>query len=302
MAGEQIVRLKAPAKVNLGLVVGLPRSDGFHDLTTVFVRINLFDKLAIRGQGPGVRTGVKLRIESRVGKALPTGKDNLCAQAARLFQDTTGIREPVEIVLTKRIPIGAGLGGGSSDAAAVLKGMNRLFGRPLNARRLNDLALQLGSDVAFFLTRRASLATGRGEILKPVEIPSFRLLLHVPDFPVSTARAYRELDRLRARRPQLVAGLTGQAFCLNIALARLKAGRLRSLGNLLGNSFEEPVFRLHPELRTVKARFLKAGADVALLSGSGSAVFALVRPSRIRHVQQALERSHVSFLSLETTA
>lgn len=223
-------------------------------------------------------------------------------KAARRFQQATGIRQPVAIRLTKRIPVGAGLGGGSSDAAAVLKGMNQLFGQPLGSREMHDLALELGSDVPFFLKHNACIATGRGDVLTPVQLPKLHVLLHLPGFPVSTAWAYRELDRLRRQRPRLVAGLTQQAFCLNIALARLKAGRLSSLADLLHNSFEEPVFRRHPGLRTIKARFLKAGADAALLSGSGSAVFALVRPSRLRQVQSALALKGVEFLSLETVA
>ena len=302
---NRTVRIRAPAKVNLGLVVGLPRADGFHDLTTVFVRIDLCDEIALR-TGKSLPADCRLQItDCRLqiaGSDLPTGKDNLCVKAARCFRQATGIKLPVEIRLKKRIPIGAGLGGGSSDAAAVLKGMNRLFDRPLGSRELHCLALRLGSDVPFFLKRGACRATGRGEVLEPLKLPRFHLFLHVPRFAVNTARAYRELDRLRARRPRLMAQLTEQAFCHKIAIARLKAGRFGSLGGLLHNSFEEPVFRLHPELRQVKARFLKAGADAALLSGSGSALFALARPSRVRPVQRALEQMRISFLNLRTMA
>jgi 4-diphosphocytidyl-2-C-methyl-D-erythritol kinase len=305
VVAEHIVRLKTPAKINLGLVVGLPRSDGFHDLTTVFVRINLCDEVeieSIAGTRPDCRLQITdCRVQS-VRTGLPTGNDNLCVKAARRFQQKTGIRQPVEIRLRKRIPVGAGLGGGSSDAAAVLKGMNRLFDKPLDSRELHDLALELGSDVPFFLRRSACVATGRGDVLNPVRFPKLHILLHIPGFPVNTPWAYRELDRLRGQRPRLAAGLTQQAFCLNIAIARLKAGRFGSLAGLLHNSFEEPVFRLHPGLRTIKARFLKAGADAALLSGSGSALFALVRPTRLRQVRHALESKGVSFLSLETLA
>ena len=279
---------------------------------TAFVRINLFDEVALRTANCELRTGKSLPPDCRlqitdcrmqnVKSDLPTGKDNLCVKAARRFQQATGIRQPVEIRLKKWIPVGAGLGGGSSDAAAVLKGMNRLFGKPLGNRELHALALELGSDVPFFLKRSACIATGRGDTLKTVQLPKLHVLLHVPGFPVSTPWAYHELDRLRRQHPRLVAGLTQQAFCLNIALARLKAGRLSSLADLLHNSFEEPVFRRHPGLRTIKARFLKAGADAALLSGSGSALFALVRPTRLRQVQHALELKGVSFLSLETMA
>jgi 4-diphosphocytidyl-2-C-methyl-D-erythritol kinase len=299
------VKTRAPAKVNLGLVVGLPRPDGFHALETVFCRIGLYDYLTLVPRPRGIRltcAAVSPLTHERLACTLPEGPDNLAWQAARCFLDATGRPGGVSIGLVKQIPIGAGLGGGSSDAAAVLKGMNRLFDRPLAHGDLHKLALQLGSDVPFFLKRSACRATGRGEVLKPVKLPSFHLLLHVPDFPVSTIRAYQELDRLRARKPKLKAQLTEQAFCLNIAIARLKAGRLDSLGGLVHNSFEEPVFRLHPELRQVKARFLRAGADMALLSGSGSALFALVRPSRVRHVARALEQMRISFQSLETLA
>jgi 4-diphosphocytidyl-2-C-methyl-D-erythritol kinase len=300
-----MVEIRAPAKINLGLVVGLPRPDGFHDLETLFCRITLHDQLTLLRRPGGIRlrcAAVSPLTHERLSCALPEGPENLAWQAAHRFLQATGRQDGVSIGLVKQIPVGAGLGGGSSDAAAVLKGMNRLFGRPLDQRGLQGLALRLGSDIPFFLKRSACRATGRGEILEPLRLPRFHVFLHVPDFPVNTARAYRELDRQRARRRGLRAQLTEQAFCLNIAIARLKAGRLGSLGDLLHNSFEEPVFRLHPELRQVKARFLEAGADVALLSGSGSALFALVRPSRVRRVQRALELMRVSFLNLRTTA
>lgn len=285
------IRLKAPAKINLGLLIGARRPDGYHDLETVFVRVNLYDRITLYPQA----RGISLKIENA---DLPGDERNLAYRAARLFLDSAGIRRGVRIELSKRIPVGAGLGGGSSDAAAVLKGMNRLF-RP-NRAELKTLARQLGSDIPFFLTRTPCRATGRGEILTPVTIPKLAIFLHIPGFQVSTAWAYREMDRLRSRRRRSSVGLTQPAFSLKIALARLKAGDYASLNGLLTNSFEEVVFRLHPELGRIKELMLASGADAALLSGSGSALYAIVHGSRGARVRHALERARVPFLRAET--
>jgi 4-diphosphocytidyl-2-C-methyl-D-erythritol kinase len=342
-AGPREIRITAPAKINLGLVIGKQRPDGFHDLETVFVRISLCDDIVIRRAGlrgratrdqigltisdcrpgtsperqeeilrlaqndtkrktAGYSADRKLRPEPRIPNPespplpdLPAGHGNLCMRAAHLFLDTAKIREPIEIALTKRIPLGAGLGGGSSDAAAVLKGLNRLFAHPLDAADLHTLAMKLGSDVSFFLHGTACQATGRGEVLKPIHVPELDILLHVPGFPIPTPWAYHELDRLRAAHATpSPSRLTERAFSPMIALARLKAGDYPGFSENLFNSFEDVVFRLHPELKEIKALMLASGADAALLSGSGSALFAVVRASRVRPVQHALEKKRIS--------
>jgi 4-diphosphocytidyl-2-C-methyl-D-erythritol kinase len=299
------VSVRAPAKINLGLVIGERRADDYHDLETVFARINLYDDLRIETRELGtegrdrvtlvVESVKKVEVEEKVVPGLPTGEDNLCVKAALLFLDEAGISERgANIRLQKRIPIGAGLGGGSSDAAAVLMAMNRLFGRPLVHDKLAGLAARLGSDVPFFLGPGACRASGRGEVLEPVRIPKLYLLVYVPSFPVNTSWAYRELDRRRAERVQL----TSRPFSLNIPQKKVEVAPLPLWR--LDNSFEEIVFHFHPELSRIKARLLAAGASAVSLSGSGSALYAVVSSEQRPHVKRALEREGIRLMSVET--
>lgn len=315
-----MLNLKAPAKINLGLVVGERRADGFHDLETIFCRINLYDYVALTPRARGIRLvsrTVSPFTHETIPVNVPDGPENLVWRAAERFLQAAGLKGGVSIGLVKQIPVGAGLGGGSSDAAIVLKGVNRLFGRPLKRGALLALAAELGSDVPFFLMSKPCRATGRGEVLEPVRVPKLAVFLHLPEFQVSTAWAYRELDRMRGEgtegtagtqgtrtrsEPLRSAGLTGQGFSLKIAVARLQSGKLGHLSELLLNSFEPVVSRLHPELARLKAFMLQAGADAALLSGSGSAFYAVVRPTRAGRVRQALKQARVPFLQLETVS
>jgi 4-diphosphocytidyl-2-C-methyl-D-erythritol kinase len=310
------VSIRAPAKINLGLVIGERRADGFHDLETVFARINLYDDLRIEARELdaedrdrvtlAIELVKKVEVEEKAVLGLPTGKDNLCVKAALFFLDEAGIKEQgVNIRLLKRIPIGAGLGGGSSDAAAVLTAMNRLFGRPLVHDKLARLAAQLGSDVPFFLCPGACRASGRGEVLTPVRIPKLHLLVYVPDFPVNTSWAYRELDKRRAEQAQLTSRsfslkLQASSIKLQASSSKLEGLRLAACGLRLDNSFEEIVFHFHPELSRIKARLLAAGAPAVSLSGSGSTLYAVVSPAQRRRVKRMLEREGIRLLSVET--
>jgi 4-diphosphocytidyl-2-C-methyl-D-erythritol kinase len=293
------IAVHAPAKINLGLAVGSRRPDGYHDLQTILVRINLSDEITLTRKPKGISLMLQPPTPSLRRFTVPTGKTNIAVEAAALFLKQTGIPGGVQIQLLKRIPVGAGLGGGSSDAAAVLKGMNRLFGRPLTPASLSALALELGSDVPFFLARSSSIASGRGEELKPVSLPKLWLVLYIPSFPVSTAWAYSALDRSR-RTGQL----TGVVFSPMIAVARLQADGLAAFGATLHNSFESVVFTRHPELRQVKCRLLASGAVAALLSGSGSTLFALLPADAGRRaaVLRRLRRSGVALYRVETIA
>ena len=308
--GQTCVSARAPAKINLGLAVGARRADGFHDLQTVFSRINLHDDLTVEiqeaGKGDlssqgGRREFVNLTVETSLSDKLPSGKDNLCVRAAEAFWAASGLDAvPLNIMLSKRIPIGAGLGGGSSDAASVLKCLNRILGQPLSIDGLSELAAQLGSDVPFFLHHGVCSASGRGEKLRPIRIPKLHILLYVPNFQVNTAWAYRELDDLREDASRGQVELTSPGFSLNIANDWTKSGTLSGIGRSLTNSFEPVVFRAHPELGRLKTRLLEAGAVGVLLSGSGSAMFAIVRPERRAHMKRALKGEGIPLLSLET--
>ncbi|MEO0108448.1 MAG: 4-(cytidine 5'-diphospho)-2-C-methyl-D-erythritol kinase, partial [candidate division WOR-3 bacterium] len=173
---RRVLRVRAPAKINLGLEVGRLRADGFHEVETLLARINLYDDLDLELTGQGIRLEL---IDSRLAghDEVPGGPENLAIRAALLFRDYFGWPKGLLIALTKRIPLGAGLGGGSSDAAAVLKGLSKLYPGHLARLDLFRLAGELGSDVPFFLISGACRAQGRGEILTPVKLPKLHLLL-----------------------------------------------------------------------------------------------------------------------------
>lgn len=256
------ITLLAPAKINLGLWVGRKRPDGYHEIITLMVPLEFGDWIKITKEAEGIRlrtTGIRLNIPV---------KDNLAYRAAELFFAATKIDGGCSITITKRILPGAGLGGGSTDAAAVLTGLNRLYHHPLNPKKLRALSLKLGSDVPFFIKAVPCVARGRGERLRPVLLPRLLVLLYCPDFSVSTSWAYQQLDRTRRK-------LTSPFLSPKILCLRLRRKELAGLAGKIHNSFEPVVFAQHPELAQIKELLLSRGAYVANLSGSGSTVYGL---------------------------
>jgi 4-diphosphocytidyl-2-C-methyl-D-erythritol kinase len=255
----------SPCKVNLLLNILGRRPDGFHELETVMHPVGVCDRLAFSRSGRGVEL-------TCTDPALPTDEKNLAHRAATAFLGAAGIAEGVRIHLEKKIPLAAGLGGGSGNAAVTLLGLNELFGHPLAAEQLAGLAGSLGSDVPFFLQNQPALATGRGEKLAPCRpFPALRgaffLLIH-PGFGISTAWAYQNL----ARFPEALNGKPGRAERLVRLLGN--AG-LAAAGAEFYNSLEAPALEKFP-LLAIFQEFLRAnGAAVALMSGSGSTTFAL---------------------------
>lgn len=248
--------LAAPAKVNLFLRVLGRRPDGYHEIESLFAPISLSDRLSLTATAePGVRLACP-------GSGLPEDESNLAFRAARLFLEAAGSDGGLDVILTKRIPVAAGLGGGSSDAAAVLRGANQLFGRPLSQSRLEELALRLGADVPFFIRGRPALARGVGELLEPVEVPPFHLALVNPGFEVSTAWVYGRLDRPLTGAPPLV---------------RMTGLKVESFSEIepLGNDLEAVVEEAFPVVRELRLGLLAAGANLARMSGSGPTVFGL---------------------------
>jgi len=245
----------APAKINLSFEIKGRREDGFHEVETLMAPISLSDRLTIeRGQ---TRGDIKFSCDD---SSLPNGEENLVVQAARLFQEATKIKEGVEIALEKKIPHGAGLGGGSSDAAATLLGMNDLFETRLDEKDLLELAAQIGSDVPFFIPGSAAICRGRGEIIEPARLPAkIRLLLVKPDFGVPTPWAYR---RWKDSRELPGVEYAPQEFS----------------GARFVNDLERPVFEKFVLLGYLKT-WLRHQQEVggALMSGSGSTVFAVLR-------------------------
>jgi 4-diphosphocytidyl-2-C-methyl-D-erythritol kinase len=256
---------KSPCKVNLLLNILGRRADGFHELETVMQPVNFFDELSFEQSGGGIQLSCS-------EKNLPTDSKNLVHRAAANFLSAAKISGGVKIHLEKKIPLAAGLGGGSGNAATTLLALNELFDRPLAETKLRELAAALGSDIPFFLQSRPALATGRGEKIQPLEnFPALNgkafLLIH-PGFGISTPWAYQNL----ARFPDALNGRPGRAKEL---ISKLQAGDLSAAGTEFYNSLEAPALDKFPVLALYQ-EFLRAnGALAALMSGSGSTTFAI---------------------------
>jgi 4-diphosphocytidyl-2-C-methyl-D-erythritol kinase len=256
---------QSPCKVNLLLNVLGRRNDGFHELETVLQPVNVCDALTLTRGG----TGLGLSCSDA---NLPVDAQNLVHRAATAFLQTAKIGEGVKIHLEKKIPLAAGLGGGSGNAACTLLALNELFGQPLGPAKLNELAASLGSDVPFFLQHQPALAVGRGEQIQPLApFPALRgkaLLLIHPGFGVSTAWAYQAL----ARFPSALNGQPGRAREL---ISSLQTDDWPAGADSFYNSLEAPVLEKYPLLALFQ-EFLRAnGALAALMSGSGSTTFAI---------------------------
>jgi 4-diphosphocytidyl-2-C-methyl-D-erythritol kinase len=256
---------KSPSKVNLILNILGKRGDGFHELETVMHPVNLFDEMDFAR----VTRGFHLTCSD---PTLPTDGGNLVHRAATLFFQKTEIRDGVRIHLEKKIPLAAGLGGGSGNAATTLLGLNEIFGKPLSARALHDIAATLGSDIPFFLQTKPALGTGRGENIEPLDFfPAMQgsafVLIH-PGFGISTPWAYQNL----ARCPSALNGTPGRAQKL---IGLLQTADLRTAGAEFYNSLEAPALEKYPLLSLFQQFLRENGAVATLMSGSGSTTFAL---------------------------
>ena len=278
MAPGAAVRILAPAKINVGLAILGPRGDGYHELRTIFQAVSLCDRIGLRR----TRAGVRVHCPALQG----LGERNLAHRAAALFLEQTGAPGGVRVEIEKRIPAGGGLGGGSSDAAAVLLGCCRLFGVLPEPGLLRHWAAALGSDAPFFLDGGSAVGSGRGELIEP--LPPFAgkvvALLHLGTEGLATTEVYRRLEP---------AALTGRERAFNILLARWREGDLRRLGEKLFNDLEAPAFALSPGLPAVKEALSASGALGALLSGSGSGVFGLFGSDEEAERARALLRERV---------
>ncbi|HEX7048718.1 MAG TPA: 4-(cytidine 5'-diphospho)-2-C-methyl-D-erythritol kinase [Longimicrobiales bacterium] len=274
------VRLAAPAKVNLRLRVLAREASGYHQLETLFCALTLADELAVERAG----TGIRLEVE---GAALGPPEANLAHRAARAFFDAARITPGVRIRLVKNVPAGAGLGGGSSDAAATLRALNALHGTPLAHEELLRLGTALGSDVPFFLCGSAlALAWGRGErLLALPALPPAPVLIAMPPFEISTADAYRALDdstQLGGGGGHGAHGPRAPA-CAEPAVLRPELfATWEAVAAAAVNDFERPTFQRFPELARAKDTLARAGAAPALLAGSGAALFGIFADARVR--------------------
>lgn len=290
--------IEARAKINLFLKVGPRRADGFHDLETIFHSITLSDLLKLElladsgTDGYGAEAGRDPRVFNFdfLCDDDSITQNNLVTKAAvRLVAEWEESKQSPEylqelrIVLEKQLPVGAGLAGGSADAAAALAAVNKIYDIGFDRARLMPLAEELGSDVPFCLEGGCSLGRGRGEILSPLPLlPKCAVAIAVPPFAIATADAYRWLDEDRASSSHPRSPSTNaEGPALELLVKALEEQDLGTVGLLLHNDFETPVFKRHPELRQLKDAALGLGAAGALLSGSGSALFALCESSAV---------------------
>jgi 4-diphosphocytidyl-2-C-methyl-D-erythritol kinase len=252
------------AKVNLGLTVLYKRADSYHELRTVFQTVSLADRLDV--EFTAARRPV-LELSSNV--EIPG--ENLVAKAVRLLDESAGVRGAVRVKLFKKIPMGGGLGGGSSDAAAILLALPALAGKRVDPDLLFEIAARIGSDVPFFLMGGTVLGMGRGEVLYPLaKADAPAALLLAPGVHIATAEAYGALNR------PAFTELTPEALANRIREFRLLGRGLSSPGEWVShcaNDFEAVVFERHPLLRSIQRTLLKLGARPARMSGSGSALF-----------------------------
>jgi 4-diphosphocytidyl-2-C-methyl-D-erythritol kinase len=258
-SGDALV-VWAPAKVNLFLEVLARRPDGYHEIATLMVTVSLYDTLEFKEDTSGL---IRLHCDQ---PDLSTGPDNLVVHAAELLRQRSGCTRGAHIGLVKRIPLAAGLAGGSTDAAAALVGLNQLWGLGLADVELAALAAELGSDVPFFFAAPAAWCTGRGEKVAPLALGRpLWLLLVCPGFGLATAEVYRGVKV--PPNP-----LTGAEIRAAVA-----AGDVEEVGRRLHNRLQEPAERLNAEVAEVRAGLEELAPAGALMSGSGSSVFALCR-------------------------
>lgn len=265
------MKIRAPAKINLSLRVVGRRADGYHLLDAIMVPVSLYDDVEIRKlrrvaeKKKNVLPLVKVRCDH---PSVPDGEQNLAYRAACLLLAKAKSSQPIEIRIRKRIPVGAGLGGGSTDAAATLVGLNRLLKLGFSSERLERLGLELGADVPFFIRGRPARARGIGERLQPLrKFARLWLVIVYPGFPVSTAWVYQNLPA-KLTKPSV-----------NTSITTLLTGS-GNLAEMLLNDLESVTLGGYPKIGLLKSKLLRAGALGSLMSGSGSSVFGVFETKR----------------------
>ncbi len=268
-----MLSLKAPAKVNLKLKVLGRRADGYHELDMIMVPLDLADEIILAPQPSGI-------VIDSDSPEVPKDNTNSLWKAAEVLQKVSGKNFGIKIFLKKKIPVAAGLGGGSSDAAAVLKGGNELLQLGLSEEKLSELGLKIGADVPFFLKQGAQRAQGIGEILSSVSVPLLHLILINPGFPVSTPEVYRWYDQCHPEQSegspvQLFEGDSFATLRMTNHSSQLTSQKLDGTPVTLENDLERVVLPRYPVLVEIKKKLIDAGALGTLMSGSGGTVFGL---------------------------
>jgi len=265
--------VKAPAKINLALDVLHKRPDGFHEVEMIMTTIDLADRVELE-----LLHDDKIHILSH-NRYVPDDQRNLAFQAAQLLKDRFHVKQGVKISIEKTIPVAAGLAGGSSDAAATLRGLNKLWNLGLSMDELAELGSEIGSDVSFCVYGGTALAKGRGEIITQIPAPpTCWVILAKPFIGVSTAEVYRRLNIAETVHPNIAGMIEAinahdyQEVCVNV-----------------GNVLEEVTLNLHPEVALIKEQMKRFGADAVLMSGSGPTVFGIVQhDSRMHRIYNGL--------------
>lgn len=277
------IRVFAPAKINLVLRILDRRMDGYHNLWSLMQTVRVEDEITLALTG--AHSGVTLRCDE---PSLKTDDSNLVSRAAMAVMAQSGRTGGLDITLAKRIPMGAGLGGGSSDAAATIIGLNQLFNLGWSAEQMAHIGQTLGSDVSFFFFAPSATVAGRGEQVAPIRIKGTRWVVLVnPGFPVETKWAYQQLTANRAGVVPL-----SQSHAMLEQASELGWEQVLEAAE---NDFEGPVFKAYPLLQEIKHRLLALEADVALLSGSGATVFGVFRDEAKARQAQALFMNEPQF-------
>jgi 4-diphosphocytidyl-2-C-methyl-D-erythritol kinase len=263
---------KAYAKINLGLRILKEREDGFHDIETVLHPVDIFDSIGFENEDKDIR------IES-TDPRLPMDETNLCWQAADALRREAGVSRGVRIVIEKKIPIGAGLGGGSSNAGLVLRELPQFWQVVVDTQRLHEIAASLGADVPYFLRGGTALATGKGDILEYFDLSlPYWILIVYPNIHISTKWAYRNFD-MKNQRSKIKSVLSDNRRT-NSTLKELLLENITKpnfLSKLIHNDLEPTVFEKHEAIKQTKHTLIAGGAEFAQMSGSGSAVYGLFR-------------------------
>lgn len=254
------IQMKAFGKVNLGLDVVRRRADGYHEVRMIMQTVQLFDKVSIEK-----RSKAGIRIKTNL-PFLPVNANNIAYKAAKMLMDEFGIQAGVAIDIEKHIPVAAGMAGGSTDGAAVLYGINRLFNLGLSKRQLMERGVKLGADVPYCILRGTVLSEGIGEILTPVKaLPDCHILIAKPPVSVSTKYVYEHLKLDDSIRHPDIDGM----------VTALKNGDLSGVTSRMGNVLESVTAVKHPEIEAIKQTMIREGALGALMSGSGPTVFGI---------------------------
>ncbi|MCS0791105.1 4-(cytidine 5'-diphospho)-2-C-methyl-D-erythritol kinase [Cytobacillus pseudoceanisediminis] len=267
------VMVKAPAKINLSLDVLHKREDGYHEVEMIMTTIDLADRLELT-----LLDKDEIKIVSH-NRFVPDDQRNLAYQAAHLLKERFQVKKGVSITIEKAIPVAAGLAGGSSDAAAALRGLNKLWDLGLSLDELAEIGTEIGSDVSFCVYGGTALATGRGEKIQRLPAPpTCWVILAKPFIGVSTADVYRRLDVEQVQHPN-TAGM----------IEAINAGSYDNVCRNMGNVLEDVTLNMHPEVLQIKDQMKRFGADAVLMSGSGPTVFGLVHhDSRMHRIYNGL--------------